>query len=158
MRRKEKEIQNRQVVEELLRSAAVCRIGLVPGAGGTEGDDYPYVVPVHFVYTEGRILVHSAREGRKIDMIRKNPKVCLEIDEYLGLKSAESACGYGSRFRSLIAFGRARFVEAEEEKRGALQLLMAKYAERSFDFSAGDVEGVGIIEIELDNITGKQGK
>jgi nitroimidazol reductase NimA-like FMN-containing flavoprotein (pyridoxamine 5'-phosphate oxidase superfamily) len=157
MRRKEKEIQNPQVVEELLHGAPVCRIGLAPGAGGTERDGYPYVVPVHFVYSEGRILVHAAREGRKIDMLMKNPKVCLEIDEYLGLMPAEKACGYGSRYRSLIAFGRAKFVMAEEEKRRALQLLMEKYTGRSFDFSARDVESVGIVEIELDGITGKQG-
>jgi len=157
MRRKEKEIQNPQVVEELLHSAPVCRIGLAPGAGGTYGGGYPYVVPVHFVYSAGRILVHTAREGRKIDMLRKNPKVCLEIDEYLGLKPAEKACGYGSRYRSLIAFGRAKFVEAEEEKRRALRLLMGKYAGRSSDFSARDVESVGIIEIELEEISGKQG-
>jgi nitroimidazol reductase NimA-like FMN-containing flavoprotein (pyridoxamine 5'-phosphate oxidase superfamily) len=157
MRRREKEIQNRQVVEELLHNAPVCRIGLAPGAGGTDGNGYPYVLPVHFVYSEGRILIHTAREGRKIDMLRKNPELCVEIDEYLGLTPAEKACGYGSRYRSLIAFGRAKFVEAEEEKRRALQMLMEKYTGRSFDFSARDVETVGIIEIKLDEITGKQG-
>ena len=158
MRRKEKEIQNRQVVEELLHGAQVCRIGLAPGAGETDMDGYPYVVPVHFVYSEGRILIHSAREGRKIDMLQKNGKVCVEIDEYLGLIPAETACNYGSRYRSLIAFGRAQVVEAEEGKRRALRLLMEKYTGRSFGFSSKDVGSVEIIEIELDEIAGKQGE
>ena len=157
MRRKEKEIRNREVLEELLRSAPVCRIGLGPGAGGTERDGYPYIVPVHFVYSEGWIYIHSAREGRKIDMLTRNPRVCVEIDEYLGLIPAEKACDYGSRYRSLIAFGRAKVVEAEEEKRRALQLLMGKYTGRSFDFSAREVKSVGIIEIQLEEVTGKQG-
>jgi nitroimidazol reductase NimA-like FMN-containing flavoprotein (pyridoxamine 5'-phosphate oxidase superfamily) len=156
MRRKEKEIRNREVLEELLRSAPVCRIGLAPGAGGTDGDGYPYIVPVHFVYSEGRILIHSSRQGRKIDMLTRNPRVCVEIDEYLGLIPAEKACGYGSRYRSLIAFGRAKVVEAEEEKRRALQLLMEKYAGRSFDFPPRAVMSVGIIEIQLEEVTGKQ--
>ena len=157
MRRKEKEIQNQEVLEELLRTAPVCRIGLGPVSAEMDRNGYPYVVPVHFVYSEGRIYIHSAREGRKIDMLTRNHRVCVEIDEYLGLIPAEKACDYGSRYRSLIAFGRAKVVEAEEEKRRALQLLMGKYTGRSFDFSAREVMSVGIIEIQLEEVTGKQG-
>ncbi len=157
MRRAEKEIQNQKVLEELLGSARVCRIGLGPMSAEMDRNGYPYVVPVHFVHSEGRIYIHSALEGRKIDMLTRNPRVCVEIDEYLGLFPAEKACDYGSRYRSLIAFGRAKVVEAEEEKRRALQLLMGKYTGRSFDFSAREVMSVGIIEIQLEEVTGKQG-
>jgi len=159
MRRKDKQIQDRQVLEELLSGAPVCRIGLAPAAGSRAADPYagyPFVVPVHFVHSDGRIFVHSARAGKKIDMLRSNPRVCVEIDEYLGLKTAEKACNYGTRFRSLIAFGRARIVQAVEEKRRALQLLMDKYAGRSFDFTAPEIEKVEIIEIRLEEITGKE--
>ena len=157
MRRKEKEIQNQEVLDDLLRSARVCRIGLGPVSKEMDRNGYPYVVPVHFVYSEGRIYIHSARKGRKIDMLTQNPRVCVEIDEYLGLVPAEKACSYGSRYRSLIAFGRAKIVEVEEEKRRALQLLMGKYTGRSFDFSAREVMSVEIIEIRLEKVTGKQG-
>ena len=159
MRRKEKEIQSREVLEELLSSAPVCRIGLAPAADseGKYGQDYPLVVPVHFAHAEGLIYVHSARQGRKIGMLRKNPRVCVEIDEFLGLKTADKACGYGTRFRSLIAFGTARIVEQREDKGRALRLLMEKYAGRSFDFSGQEIQRVAIIEIQLEEITGKQG-
>ena len=106
MRRKEKEIQSREVLEELLRSAPVCRIGLAPG----KAPGYPYVVPVHFVHDQGRIYVHSARAGKKISMLGENPRVCVEVDDFIGLKSADKACDYGTRFRSLIAFGRLSLI------------------------------------------------
>jgi nitroimidazol reductase NimA-like FMN-containing flavoprotein (pyridoxamine 5'-phosphate oxidase superfamily) len=157
MKRVEKEIQNQEILEELLLGARICRIGLGPVSAEMDRNGYPYVVPLHFAYSGGRIYLHSAREGRKIDMLRRNPRVCVEIDEYLGLIPAEKACEYGSRYRSLIAFGRAQVVEAEEEKRQALRLLMDKYTGRSFDFSNREVSSVGIIEIQLEEISGKQG-
>ena len=166
MRRKEKEIQSREVLEELLRSAPVCRIGLAPAAD-PEGNhrppadspdaDYPFVVPVHFAHAGGRIYIHSARQGRKIDMLRKNPRVCVEIDEFLGLKAGKKACDYGTRFRSLIAFGTARIVEETGTKRRALELLMEKYSGRSFDFTELDLEKVAVIEIRIQEMSGKQG-
>ena len=169
MRREEKEIRNRELLDQLLRTAPVCRIGLAPGpdsGGGADGGDlprtdsrhaaYPYVVPVHFVHSDGRIYIHSARQGRKVEMLKKNPRVCVEIDEYLGIKSADRACEFGSRFRSLIAVGRARIVEQAGNKRRALQLLMEKYSGRSFDFSDEEIDGVGIIEIQIEDVTGKQ--
>jgi nitroimidazol reductase NimA-like FMN-containing flavoprotein (pyridoxamine 5'-phosphate oxidase superfamily) len=161
MRRREKEIQDQVVLEELLHGAPVCRLGLAPGAAAEQAEEphvgYPFVVPVHFVHTDGRIYVHSARNGRKVAMLGKNPRVCVEIDEYLGIKSADKACDYGSRFRSLIAFGRARIVEEAGDKRRALQLLMNKYSGRSCDFSEREIEEVAIIEIQIEQVTGKQG-
>jgi hypothetical protein len=161
MRRKEKEIQNQKILEELLGSAPVCRLGLapLPGAPGSEEAHmgFPFVVPVHFVHREGRIFIHSARAGRKIEMLRRNPRVCVEIDELLGLKPAEKACDYGTRFRSLIAFGRARILEEAADKRRALELFMEKYAGRSFEFSERDIEKVAVIEIRVEKLTGKQG-
>jgi nitroimidazol reductase NimA-like FMN-containing flavoprotein (pyridoxamine 5'-phosphate oxidase superfamily) len=158
VRRREKEIRDQAVLEELLRSAPVCRLGLAPAttsAGGSPG--YPYVVPVHFAHSRGRIYVHSARTGKKLSMLGENPRVCVEIDELIGLKSGDKACDYGTRFRSLIAFGIARIVEDLEEKRRALQLFMEKYAGRSFDFSEQEIQRVAIIEIQLEDVAGKQG-
>jgi nitroimidazol reductase NimA-like FMN-containing flavoprotein (pyridoxamine 5'-phosphate oxidase superfamily) len=171
MRRREKEIQNPKVLEELLHEAQVCRLGLAPrpvvGERNRLNTDtshtphlqsgYPYVVPVHFVHAEGRIYIHSARRGRKIEMLERNPRVCLEIDEFLGLKSADRACDYGTRFRSLIVFGTGRIVEEPEKKCRALRLFTEKYSGISFDLPDREIEGVAIIEIHIEEVTGKQG-
>jgi nitroimidazol reductase NimA-like FMN-containing flavoprotein (pyridoxamine 5'-phosphate oxidase superfamily) len=159
MRRKDKEMRNREAMEALLDAAAVCRLGLSPGP---EDDGFPYVVPVHFAYQQGRIYIHSACQGRKMERMKKNGRVCVEVDECLGLKAAGKACGYGSRYRSVIAFGTARLVEEEAAKRRALQLLMGKYAKRrrgreSWVFSGPEVSRVAVIEIEIERMTGKRG-
>ena len=153
VRRREKEIQKPEILDELLRNTQVCRIGLAP----SKAPGYPYVVPVHFVHDQGRIYVHSARAGKKISMLGENPRVCVEMDDLIELKSADKACDYGTRFRSLIAFGTARIVEQREDKGRALRLLMEKYSGRSFDFSGQEIQRVAIIEIQLEEVTGKQG-
>jgi nitroimidazol reductase NimA-like FMN-containing flavoprotein (pyridoxamine 5'-phosphate oxidase superfamily) len=163
MRRREKEVRDREVLAELLRSAPVCRIGLAPAMivqdrrPPTGPSGYPYVVPLHFVHKRGRIYIHSAAVGRKIAMLAENSRVCVEIDEFLGLKTADKACDYGTRFRSLIAFGRARIVAEPEKKLRALELLMKKYSGRSFKFAEREIGKVTIIEIRIEEITGKQG-
>ncbi len=154
MRRSEKEITDGKILEEILHSAPVCRIGLAPSA---PTHPYPYIVPLHFVYSEGRIYFHSAGAGKKTEMLGKNNRVCVEVDEFSEIVPADRPCSYGSRYRSVIAFGRAHSLEEEAEKQRALRLLMEKYTGRSFDFSARDVERVVIIEIQLEEVTGKQG-
>ena len=94
--------------------------------------------------------------AQELIMLGENPRVCVEIDEFLGLKSADKACDYGASYRSLIAFGTARIVEEAEDKLRALQLLMEKYAGRSFDFSRRSIQGVAVIEIRIEELTGKQ--
>jgi nitroimidazol reductase NimA-like FMN-containing flavoprotein (pyridoxamine 5'-phosphate oxidase superfamily) len=172
----EKEIRDREILEELLSTAMVCRIGLAPGpklgpgpppeSSGHPGGDspgrggagalYPYVVPVHFVHSAGSIYIHSAQAGTKIEMIGHNPRICVEIDEFLGLETADRACGYGTHFRSLIALGRATIVEDSAVKHRALRLLMEKYSGRNFEFSESELQTVAIIEIRIEEMSGKQ--
>ena len=79
----------------------------------------------------------------------------LLLDEFLqghGMRG-----DFGSSFRSAIAFGKARIVNRAEEKRRALQLLMEKYSGRSFEFSEREIERVAILEIRVEEVTGKRG-
>ena len=88
------------------------------------GDDgYPYAVPISFVYHEGCIYFHSAVEGHKVDAIRRNEKASfcvIDQDEVHGEL-------YTTFFRSVIAFGRIRIIEDEEEKLAAVRLLGNRY-------------------------------
>ncbi len=64
MRRSDREIQSKVVIEEILKEGFVCHLGLVDG-------DQPYVVPLNYAYKDGFVYVHSASSGRKLDLIRK---------------------------------------------------------------------------------------
>ena len=73
LRRKDKEIKDRAEIEEVLREAQVGRLG-------TSVDGQPYVVPLSFAYHDGNIIFHGAREGKKMEDIARNPRVCFEVD------------------------------------------------------------------------------
>jgi nitroimidazol reductase NimA-like FMN-containing flavoprotein (pyridoxamine 5'-phosphate oxidase superfamily) len=157
VRRKDKEIAGRPRLEKILARAQVCRLGLV--AEGPAGPA-PYVVPVFFASRGGRLYVHCAREGRKLDLLARNPRVCVEVDELRAVVQAEKPCAFSSLFRSVIASGTAALVEDPDAKREALDLLMAKYAGRrtaaGFEFSDATLEHTAVLEITLEEITGKQ--
>jgi nitroimidazol reductase NimA-like FMN-containing flavoprotein (pyridoxamine 5'-phosphate oxidase superfamily) len=157
VRRKDKEISGQARLERILAKARVCRLALTEQ--GPQGP-LPYVVPVFFACRAGRLYVHCAREGRKLDLLARNPRVCVEVDELRGIVPAEKPCAFSSQFRSVIASGTAALVEDPQAKREALDLLMAKYAGRrtgpGFEFSDATLEHTAVLEITLGEISGKQ--
>jgi nitroimidazol reductase NimA-like FMN-containing flavoprotein (pyridoxamine 5'-phosphate oxidase superfamily) len=157
MRRKDKEIAGRARLEKILDRARVCRLAMT--ADGPQGP-IPYVVPVFFACRDGRLYVHCAEEGRKLDLVGRNPRVCVEVDEVRGILPAEKPCAFSSVFRSVIASGTAARVQDAGAKREALDLLMAKYAGRrtgpGFEFSDATLEHTAVLEITIEQITGKQ--
>jgi nitroimidazol reductase NimA-like FMN-containing flavoprotein (pyridoxamine 5'-phosphate oxidase superfamily) len=149
MRRKDREITDRAAIEAILRRAAVCRIGLV-------GEDGPYIVPMSLGYEAGRLYLHSAREGRKLDLIREDPRVCFEVDLDSEVVKAESPCGWSLRYRSVIGFGRAVLVEAPEEKRRGLEIILRHHGGDPSALPERSLDGVSLIRIEIREMTGKQ--
>ena len=108
MRRKEREITSIDAIEKTIKSANVCRIGLVDG-------DEPYVVPVCFGYERGGLYFHGALEGRKTGLIKKSKKVCFEIDTDVEVVASEKPCSWTVKFRSVIGTGRAFILENDED-------------------------------------------
>lgn len=135
--------------EELLRRAPVGRLG-------TSWQDEPYVVPVNFVYDEGRLYFHCAKEGRKMEYMLKNPRVCFEVDEFTGVKGDGRPCSLDACYTSVIAFGEAKLIESTEEKREKLTKLVAKYAEDSEPvFDEEELRKVSVVEVLVTKISGK---
>jgi len=149
MRRNDKESRDR---EGLLRDAPVCRLGLA-------GADYPYVVPLHFAWDGEVLYVHCAPEGEKLQRLIRDERVCVEIDELSGIVPAASPCGFSTRYRSLIAFGRAALVGDPAEKRRALTALTAKYAGPEFagwELTPREIERVAVLRVHLEEVSVKQ--
>lgn len=154
MRRHEKEILDRSVLEEILEACHVGRLGTL-GADG-----YPRIKPLNFVHANGRIYFHTAKEGEKIEDILRNPRVCFEVDQPLAYVRARSqACEAGYLYRSVLVRGRARMVEDLSEKRRALDALMVKYQPEGDhgDMAPARLRGVGVVCIEVEEIRGKEG-
>ncbi len=149
MRRKEKEITNRKDIEKILKQSHVCRIAMVDG-------DKPYMVPLNFGYDNGCLFFHCAKEGRKIEVIKKNPNICFEVDELIKIKKASLACDWGVDFKSVIGSGKAQFLEGSKEKIHALNTIMSQYSGRTFEYSDEMLEKTLVIKIVIDEMAGKQ--
>ncbi|MFO7568157.1 MAG: pyridoxamine 5'-phosphate oxidase family protein [Smithellaceae bacterium] len=150
MRRNDKEITNRRIIDGILQSAPVCRIALAL-------DSAPYIVPVNFAVKRDVLYFHCALTGRKIDILRQNTAVCFEVDLPGNLVHGETACGWGMTYQSVIGFGRAFFIENREDKVAALNVLMKKYAGRdAFTYAQDKLDKVCVIGVKIEALSGKQ--
>ncbi|MEJ5359963.1 MAG: pyridoxamine 5'-phosphate oxidase family protein [Desulfobacterales bacterium] len=149
MRRRDREIGTRQEMEAVIAAASVCRLAM-------SDDGRPYVVPLSFAYEGGVFYFHSAREGRKLQVLGKNPEVCIEVEDGVALKKGATPCAFGMRYRSVIAFGRAERVEGVEEKRRALERIAARYAPGSGPVDAAAAERTVVLRVRVEQMTGKR--
>lgn len=120
-------------------------------------DDYPYAVPLNYVYREGKLYMHSAKNGHKVDAILRQPKVSFTVVGEERIVSKE----YTTYFSSVIAFGKARLATDEEYKRAFLSLVDKYAADQPLEKRIKEVEHCRqaiIIAIDIDHITGKQAK
>ncbi len=120
MRRKDREIGDRARIDEIIARCPVCRLGVI-----SEGE--PYVVPLSFGYDGRAVFLHMASEGRKLEALWQSSRVCLEWDLPGELITATEACGWGTRYESVIAWGAPRVIEDPAEKRSALDVIMSHY-------------------------------
>ena len=151
MRRKDREITDINEIETIIKRATHCQIGLVD-------NDEPYVVPVNFGYERNALYFHGALEGRKVELIQKNNKVCFEMDTDVELVKSESSCDWAMKYRSVIGMGRAHILENDEEKLHGLRLIQRHYAEGDTSIPKSKLDSVMVVKIEITSITGKKSK
>jgi nitroimidazol reductase NimA-like FMN-containing flavoprotein (pyridoxamine 5'-phosphate oxidase superfamily) len=152
MIRKDREIRDIAQIEDIIRHAMVCRLAL-------SDDGCPYIVPLCFGYENRTLYFHCAGKGRKTDIIAKNNQVCVEFDIDSEIKTGENACKCSMRYRSVIGFGKAYLIDDADEKRHALDMIMAHYLGKSpFEYSESALKNTLIIRIDIEEMTGKQNK
>lgn len=149
MRRSDREITDSSEMDSIIRACSVCHLGLADG-------DQPYVVPLSFGYDGQAVYFHSAKLGRKIEILRHNPRVCVQFAVNDGLVPGPEACDYTVAFRSVTGFGTAAVIEDPDAKRAGLAALMAQYAEGAFTFPEAMVQRTAVIRVDLEKLTGKQ--
>ena len=108
MRRSDREVTDIDQIMEIVDQAKILHLGMF-------AEGYPYIVPLHYGYEyENGVLtfyLHSAGEGRKLDLIRANPNVCVELEANVELVSGHDIpCRYGAAFSSVIGTGKAEIV------------------------------------------------
>lgn len=119
-------------------------------------EDYPYAVPLSYIYCDSKIYFHGAKLGHKIDAITKCEKASFCVIDEDNVISEE----YTTYFRSAIAFGKIRVIENETEKRNAIEKLAAKYTPEDEEGRLKEIEGtykaLCMIELDIEHMTGKE--
>ena len=152
MTRRERQIFDIDKILEILDKSKVVHIGMADG-------DEPYVVPMNYGYTYENekltLWLHGATVGKKLDIIRKNPKVFFEMECDLVPFDGNVACNYGISYSSVMGKGVATIVEDSEEKQKGLKVLMKTQVNKDFDFNEKLASVVAIIKIEVSEFTAK---
>jgi hypothetical protein len=150
VRRADREIKDAAAIRAIMEEALVCRIGMCD-------DGMPYVVPMNYGLGTNCLYLHCAAEGRKLDILRRNDRVCFEMDLLREIKTAMEPCGWGALYESVIGFGRAVIVEDTAEKRTALERIMEHYgAKPPFSYPDATLARTVVIRIEIESVTGKR--
>ena len=150
--RREREITDPAAILDILDRCHVVHVGMVDG-------DEPYVVPMNYGYTmeDGKLTLwlHGAKWGRKLDVIRANPKVFVTMECDVHPFEGDIACRYGTSYSSPMGKGTAVIVEDMAEKQKALSVLMKTQTGKDFEFSEKMVSIVSVIKIDVDRYTAK---
>jgi uncharacterized protein len=150
MRRSDKEITDIETIQKIINEADFCRVAL-------SDDNKPYIVSMNFGYKNNTLYLHSATEGRKIDILRKNNNVCFQMDIKTELVTSESPCNWGMKYQSVVGFGKAHIIDDKMEKNQALDIIMRKYSpEESFEYSEDAISKIVVVKVEINEITGKK--
>lgn len=150
---------DRQVVgiDEILGIIGKCRVIRL---AMSDIDGELYIVPLNFGFdfSDGRLCfyAHSAKSGRKLDIIAANPSVAFELDCDNGISCGELPCSGTCFYESVTGTGSAELIDDTEEKSRALRLLMKNTAGRDFEFTEDMVKNVAVIKVTANRFTCKR--
>ncbi len=154
MRRKDREITDLNEIRNILSEASVCRLGFYD----KEADEV-YMVPMNFAWElcEGALTLyfHSAREGRKLDLLESRPRVSFELDCRHELVSHETPCEYGFRYACVMGTGEAALLTEPKEKARALSLLMEQQTGKPITVTEPMTASVAVICVTVKHYTCK---
>jgi nitroimidazol reductase NimA-like FMN-containing flavoprotein (pyridoxamine 5'-phosphate oxidase superfamily) len=150
LRRKDKLVSDKKLIYEAINRAVTCRVAMVDG-------DKPYVVHMCFGFNGDYFYLHSAPAGRKVNLLRKNPWVCLELATAVEVVRGSNPCSWSVRYFSVICEGYADTVEDRAQKNHALNVINRHYDKEAQDhiFSEKELDSVLVYRIKPDSMSAK---
>lgn len=154
MRRADKALTEQTDIDSVLHRGDVCHLAI-------HDTPYPYVVPMNFGYRRRgdtlTLYFHSAKKGRKISLIEKEPKVAFVIDTDHALVTGDAACRWSMSYASVMGVGTISHVEDTDAKRRALQTIMEHYSDSAeWELPDRALAAVAILALEVEELTGKR--
>jgi nitroimidazol reductase NimA-like FMN-containing flavoprotein (pyridoxamine 5'-phosphate oxidase superfamily) len=146
------EINNKEKMIEIISSCKVCCIGMV------DKNNNPYVLPFNFGIKDEYIWFHSSKDGKKIETLKNNPKVCVSFstDYELGNRDEHVACSYFMKYKSVLVYGEIETITDYDKKIEGMNIIMNQYTKRDdFKYNLPAINNVNIFKLKINNITGR---
>ena len=146
-----RQITKETEIQEILGKTEYCNLSMV------DEKNEPYVLPFNFGFDNQYIYLHSASTGKKIDILKKNPAVCLSFscDHELFFRHEHVACSYNMKFRSLLVYGQVIFIDDFNDKIDCMNMIMKKYTGKEFKYNDPAIKNVMTFKVKIEKITGK---
>jgi len=149
MRRKEREITDHDELDAILASSKVMYLGLAD-------QEIPFVVPIFFAYDGTSVYFHSSSAGTKIEILKRNPKVCFVVSVDQGFIESDKACDFEAKHRTVIGYGIANFIENEIEKISALDRIVSLFSDQHSEYPKSNLHQTTVIRIDINSLKGKK--
>lgn len=144
-------ILDKKELADVIQRSRFCHLSLVDEQGK------PYVIPMNFGFRDDVIYLHGAQHGRKIDILKNNPSVCINFttDHLLRYQNEEVACSWSMKYRSVLCYGDAEFITEPEEKIAAFHIVMAQYTDGEFKFNSPAIREVCVWKVRVLRMDGR---
>lgn len=148
---KKRDLTYKPELELIIWKCNFCNLAMV------DPDGKPYVIPMNFGYDGNYVYLHSGQSGKKIDILKANPEVCISFstDHQLRWVNEEVACSWGMKYRSVLAYGKVEFIDDYDKKEEALKVIMKNYSDLDFTFNAPAVNDVLVFRVKVDQLHGR---
>lgn len=140
-----------------------CRAVLERGTSGilalTGDEGWPYAVPLSYAYEEGALLFHCAKEGHKLDALRRDGRACFCVIDRDEVRPRE----FTTYYRSVTVFGTVQILEEPEQLRAGAEKLGRTYdpqatAEALDKEISGALGRMYILKLTVEHMTGKEAR
>ena len=149
MRRKDREIKDKELMLDIINRAE-------EGFLAMSLNDQPYVIPVNFGYENNIVYIHCALQGKKLEIIRANPKVCITFCVDTDIDMRGPAMTWTTNYQSVVAFGTAELIEDLKERQKGMNVFLTHYSGKGMDFEDKHLAKVMLIKVKIEEMTGKR--
>ncbi len=148
---KHRSLDHETEIQEVIDKSIVCHVAMV------DAENKPYLLPFNFGRVGEDIFLHSAQEGKKMRILHSKPDVCVAFstDYHLRYVNEEVACSWSMKYKSVLIYGKVEFIENEDAKIAAMNVIMQKYAGRDFGYNMPAIREVCVYKVIADEITGR---
>lgn len=149
MRRQKQKIVDERIINEIMNKSLICRLAFFD-------HEYPYIIPMNYGYKNEDLYFHCATEGKKIDLIKQNNKVCFEIEQEHEIIKSDTSCKWTTKYRSIIGYGKIEIISDNNEKIKGLDVIMQQHGKMENSYNKKNVDEIYILKLAISDISAKQ--